>query len=187
MFQQRLGDIAWKLTLNHLENYNFATEWGIPVAPEAYTRTGERFGDQYSNFNAGKILLFLEGLAGLEYSVPNQLFTVHDTMPEDWKWMEFKIPLRMRDQRETRWPHVRFAREHGQNSIAKTITVSDCPLPVRIEPWTEGRVVMRDVTSPVDARRLKESYPNYYRYEFTNPEPVVSARIELNQEKGLRE
>lgn len=187
MFQQRLGDIAWKLTLNHLENYNFATEWGIPVAPEAYTRTGERFGDQYSNFNAGKILLFLEGLAGLEYSLPNQLLTVHDTMPEDWKWMEFRIPLRMRDQRETRWPHVRFVREHGQNSIVKTITVSDCPLPVRIEPWTEERVVMRDVTSPVDAKRLEDSYPNYYRYEFTNPESVVSARIELNQEKGLRE
>ena len=72
MFRQRLGDPAWWLTLNHLENYNFNPDWNFPVAPEAYSRSGKLFGDQYSNFNAGKLLLYLEGLAGLEYSIPSR-------------------------------------------------------------------------------------------------------------------
>ena len=88
MFRQRLGDPAWRLTLNHLQNYNFSQDWNVPVAPEAYTRSGKLFGDQYSNFNAGKVLLYLEGLAGLEYSIPDNRLTVHDTMPptgNGWK------------------------------------------------------------------------------------------------------
>lgn len=56
MFRQRLGDPAWRLTLNHLANYNFNSDWNVPVAPEAYNRSGGLFGDQYSNFNAGKAL-----------------------------------------------------------------------------------------------------------------------------------
>ena len=50
--------------LNHLENYNYHQEWKVPVAPEAYRRNLDLFGDQFSNFNAGEILLF-EGLAGV--------------------------------------------------------------------------------------------------------------------------
>ena len=110
MFRQRLGDPAWRLTLNHLENYNFSSDWNLPLAPEAYTRSGELFGDQYSNFNAGKILLYLEGLAGLEYSIPDNRLVVHDTMPADWQWMEVRIPVQMPGEQETRWPVIRFDR-----------------------------------------------------------------------------
>ena len=38
--------------------------------------------DQYSNFDAGKILPILEGMAGLDYSIPDDTFTVCDNMPE---------------------------------------------------------------------------------------------------------
>jgi hypothetical protein len=72
IFRQHLVKEATELTLNHLENYNYHTEWQIPVAPEAYKRDRTLFGDQYSNFNAGKILLYLEGLAGLKYSIPEK-------------------------------------------------------------------------------------------------------------------
>ena len=36
-------------------------EWGIPSATEGRHLDDSIFGDQYSNFNAGKILLIIEG------------------------------------------------------------------------------------------------------------------------------
>jgi len=93
MFRQNMKAEASVLTLNHLENYNWNDEWGIPVAPEAYRRDLERFGDQYSNFNAGKLLLYLEGLAGLSYSVPEKKIRVTPALPKSWKFMEVRLPI----------------------------------------------------------------------------------------------
>ena len=39
-------------------------ENGIPVAPEGRDSSYALFGDSFSNFNAGKILLILEGIGG---------------------------------------------------------------------------------------------------------------------------
>ena len=78
MFKQGFPKIASELTLNHLENYNYHKGWKVPIAPEAYRRNLDLFGDQFSNFNAGKILLFIEGLVGVSYSVPDQIFKIRD-------------------------------------------------------------------------------------------------------------
>ena len=59
---------------------------GIPIAPEAIKETLELHGDQYSNFNAGKILLILEGIFGLSYSVINDSFTVAEHF--DWSFID---------------------------------------------------------------------------------------------------
>ena len=93
MFRQRLSKEASQLTLNHIENYNWSARWNVPVAPEAYRRDLKLFGDQYSNFNAGKILLYLEGLAGLSYSVPKKRLTVNPALPKSWEWMEVRLPI----------------------------------------------------------------------------------------------
>lgn len=135
MFRQGLAKTASELTLNHLENYNYHEEWGIPVAPEAYRRDLSLFGDQYSNFNAGKILLFLEGLAGISYSLPSGVFKVRDAMPTAWEWMELEIPL----MNEAVWTKVRINRQEKAGGITKKITVWNCPLRVKIEPWLEER------------------------------------------------
>jgi len=116
MFRQGLGEVASRLTLNHLANYNYHAEWEIPVAPEAYERNLKLFGDQYSNFNAGKILLYLEGLAGLEYSIPNKTFTVSPALPKEWKWMEVRLPV------DGKWTRVRY--ENNE------VEVSGCQLEV---------------------------------------------------------
>jgi hypothetical protein len=92
MFRQRLPEAA-ELTLNHLTNYNWHAAWEIPVAPEAYRRDGTPFGDQYSNFNAGKILLILEGLAGLKYSVPDRRIIFRPALPREWNWIEVRLPI----------------------------------------------------------------------------------------------
>ena len=93
MFRQRLVKPATELTLNHLANYNFHDEWKIPVAPEAYQRDLTLFGDQYSNFNAGKILLYIEGFGGLKISVPEKKLTIQPALPDVWEWMEFRLPI----------------------------------------------------------------------------------------------
>lgn len=120
IFRQGLLEEAAGLTLNHLENYHYHDEWKIPVAPEAYRRDLTLFGDQYSNFNAGKILLYLEGLGGLRYSIPDNKFTIRPALPESWEWMEIRFPLA--DQ----WTRIRYTRGGVQ--------VSGCPLAVSSAP-----------------------------------------------------
>ena len=93
MFRQGLKKTASKLTLNHLANYNYHEDWQVPVAPEAYRRDLTLFGDQYSNFNAGKLLLYIEGLAGLRYSLPDQTLSIDPALPETWQWMELRLPI----------------------------------------------------------------------------------------------
>ena len=162
MFRQRLGDPAWRLTLNHLENYNFHSDWNIPVAPEAYRRDGKLFGDQYSNFNAGKILLYLEGLAGLKYSVPENKLVVLDTMPTNWTWMEVRLPITIQGEKETHWPVIRYERSQSEDEITKTIRVTDCPLQITIEPWPEEKQVIRSDLQPPNGRMQTGARPPHY-------------------------
>jgi hypothetical protein len=42
---------------------------------------------QYYNFNAGKLLLLLEGLGGLRYSGHDDCFTFTDNLPQEWSFM----------------------------------------------------------------------------------------------------
>lgn len=119
MFRQRLADVASRLTLNHIEGYNYHPQWQIPVAPEAYRRDLTLFGDQYSNFNAGKILLFLEGLAGLRLSLPERTLTVRPALPKAWDWMEVRLPI------AGQWTSVRYSKS---GAIAK-----GCPLEVVVQ------------------------------------------------------
>ena len=116
LFKQGLGGEAASLTLNHIENYNYHSEWDIPVAPEAYRRDLSLFGDQFSNFNAGKILLYLEGLAGLKYSIPRDRMTVAPALPVEWDWMELRLPI------NRQWTRIRYERGGVQ--------VTGCPLKV---------------------------------------------------------
>lgn len=185
MFRQRLGDPAWRLTLNHLTRYNFNSDWNIPVAPEAYTRSGKLFGDQYSNFNAGKLLLYLEGLAGLEYSIPDQKLVVHDTMPTNWNWMEFRLPIRMPDEKKTRWPVIRYERneikkDDGSGSeITKSIRVTDCPLQITIEPWSEEKRVIRSDMQPANGRKRKTRRDPHTSYAFDATQSTAEVKLRL--------
>ena len=120
MFCQGLLEEATELTLNHIENYNYHPEWKIPVAPEAYRRDRTLFGDQFSNFNAGKILLYLEGLAGLNYSLPEQQLSIRPALPKSWEWMEVRLPI------AGQWTKIRYARD--------SVQVRGCPISVSPDP-----------------------------------------------------
>ena len=134
MFKQGFPKIASELTLNHLENYNYHQEWEVPVAPEAYRRDLKLFGDQYSNFNAGKILLFLEGFAGLSYSIPENTLSIRDSLPLEWDWMEVDIPI----ADHAGWTNIRIERKKGFfGGMQKKISVEGSSLPVKIETWLD--------------------------------------------------
>ena len=136
MFKQGFPKIASDLTLNHLENYNYHQEWKVPVAPEAYRRNLDLFGDQFSNFNAGKILLFIEGLAGVSYSIPDRIFKIRDSMPLAWEWMEFDFPIGEKND----WTKIRFERNKTFfGGERKKITVKDSPYPLKIDVWLDDR------------------------------------------------
>ena len=79
LYLHTVDRLANKFTLAHLKGYNM--EDGVPVAPEGRDSNFTLFGgnhqwpdlsrtdlylivDKYSNFNAGKILLILEGIGG---------------------------------------------------------------------------------------------------------------------------
>jgi len=186
MFRQRLGEPALQLTLNHLTHYNFNAEWNMPVAPEAYTRSGKLFGDQYSNFNAGKLLLYLEGLAGLEYSIPDNRLVLHDTMPTNWKWMEVRLPIRMPGGKKTCWPAIRYERSESERDgdnrteITKSIRVTECPLRITIEPWSEEKRVIESESQPSNGRKPSATrFPHYSRYVFDEGQSSASVKLRL--------
>ena len=162
IFRQGFPKIASDLTLNHLENYNYHDGWGIPVAPEAYRRDLALFGDQYSNFNAGKILLFLEGFAGISYSISDNIFHIKDSMPTNWDWMEFDIPIG--DQND--WTKVRYERKKGfLGGQKKLITVSNCPLRVKFEPWLDqGELNGNPDLNGANFIEQNATHPNYLAF-----------------------
>ena len=136
MFKQGFPKIASELTLNHLENYNYHHGWKVPIAPEAYRRNLDLFGDQFSNFNAGKILLFIEGLAGVSYSVPDQILKIRDSMPLAWEWMEFDFTIGEKND----WTKIRFERNKTFfGGERKKITVKNSPYPIKIDVWLDDR------------------------------------------------
>ena len=88
------------------------------MAPEAYRRDLALFGDQYSNFNAGKILLYLEGFGGLDVSVPEGELRVRPALPAAWDWMEIRLPV------AGEWTRLRYGRDG--------VEVSGSPLEVDV-------------------------------------------------------
>lgn len=138
MYKHHVDDAANALTLHHLKNYNM--RWGIPVAPESLKDTLELHGDEYSNFNAGKILLILEGIFGLSYSVVDDTFTVADNMPPEWSFMETYVPVNEGGQ--TRWTRVRIDRSEQGGTVTKSVEVEgNTQATLNIEPWMEGKTL----------------------------------------------
>lgn len=163
MYDRHVGKNANVMGLGHLKKYNL--EWGIPVAPESYDSDWGIWGDQYSNFNAGKILLILGGIAGLDYSIPDGTFEIADNMPDDWTFMELKVPVTQPGQ--TDWVDVRVDRSVlGAGAIEKTITVTGNPLAtLKVQPWVEEKSVL---SSPNGAD--PQAPPGHLSYSFSSAE-----------------
>ena len=140
LYLKNIDGLANKFTLNHLKKYNM--QWGIPVAPEARRMNMEMHGDQYSNFNAGKILLILEGIGGLKYSNDEDTFTFTDSLPTNWSFMEFHVPVKKPGQ-EVQWVKARAERQIVGAEVIKTVTVLDNPFTnLVIQPWADDNAIL---------------------------------------------
>lgn len=139
LYLHNVDGLANKFTLAHLKLYNM--EWGIPVAPEARQSDFSMFGDQYNNFNAGKILLFLEGIGGIRYSTHEDSFTFADNLPLDWTFMEFQVPVQK--DGAISWVKARAERKvQDGGTISKTVTVESNPFKnLIVAPWAEDAKV----------------------------------------------
>jgi hypothetical protein len=126
------------------------------------------FGDQYSNFNAGKILLFLEGFAGISYSLPNQTLSVREAMPSAWDWMEFEIPILNKTGRTK----IRVERQNKNGGLNKKIIVENCPLKVKLELWSEEKKV---VSSDSNLSNTNASRPHSIAFE--SPDVVSKSSL----------
>jgi len=140
MYKRHVGTNANVCGLAHLKKYNM--HWGVPIAPESWDKTPAPWGDQYSNFNAGKILLILEGIAGLDYSVPGDTFTVCDTMPTTWDFMELMVPVTKSGR--TCWTRVNIRRQtRPDGTVAKAVAVSgNTQSRLCIQPWLEDKTLL---------------------------------------------
>ena len=173
MYNCHVGRNANVCALAHLKRYNM--KWNIPIAPESWSMKPFPWGDQYSNFNAGKILFILKGMAGLDYSIPDSTFTVCDNMPEQWSSMELRVPMKVKGK--MRWPIVRYQRETKGDIVRKTISVSGNPLAnLKLQPWLEEGALL----SAPKGYTTKDQGRNHIGYSF-KAAPKASVTIKIKK------
>jgi hypothetical protein len=166
LFKHHICEEGNYLTLKHLKQYNM--EWGMPVAPEARKKTPwpDLWGDQYSNFNAGKIDLLIEGIGGLNYSFADSTFTFADHLPKEWGFMEWRVPVKHYNWSEPKWVTARAEKTVEDGKVIKRSSVSGNPLKnLIIEPWHEGREVSATVPE-----NLISNGENHFEALFTDSE-----------------
>ena len=145
LYLHAVDTLANKFTLTHLKGYHL--ERGIPFASEARNMDFNLFGDQYSNFNAGKILLILEGIGGLRYSMPDDSFTFSDNLPLEWSFMEFRVPV-YKAGNDVAWVSTRAERRCDGATVTKAVHVSLNPFGnLYIRPWAEDAEVLSSLPS----------------------------------------
>jgi len=168
--------IALDATLEHFKLNHIQED--IPVAPESREADFSLWGDQYSNFNAGKILSLVEGVGGFSYSISGSEFIQKGSLPTEWKFMEWRIPIRLSpESTDVHWVLVREDRHCTlvENEWIKTIHVQSNPLDLlMVEPWTEEAQVISIeaiINTPVNRTVRVESVStgsDRPKFNFTN-------------------
>ena len=177
MYATDLEEYANTFAIDHLKKYNYNEEWGVPCAPEGIGDDYEFFGDQYSNFNAGKILVILEGIFGLSYSVIDSQFTVADNLPTQWQYMESFVPIK-EDGNEVEWVRVFVKRNEAGQNVRKKITVENNPLTTtNINPWLENKALIQ----PPAGYLYNSTDLGHLQYAYTGVE-AATVEFDLTEE-----
>lgn len=138
MWMHDVTKIALDATLGHLKLNNM--QEGIPVAPESRQADFTLWGDQYSNFNAGKIISLVEGVGGFSFSIIDNTFVQRESLPLHWSYMEWYVPIRTSSVSTVHWVSIREERycTSIQDEWIKVITLESNPLDsLTLKPWTE--------------------------------------------------
>ena len=174
LYIHSIDGLANKITLAHLKKYHM--EWNhIPVAPEARHFDGTLHGDQYSNINAGKILLIIEGIGGMKYSIHEDTFTFADNLPKEWDFMEFHVPVLVSDSGNVTWVKCRSERQQLGEKILKTVTVESNPFrKLIISPWLDDLELI--TSSVIGTNPNPPAGHTTWEFEDSNANIVVQLR-----------
>jgi len=143
-YMHKVSWFANKALLAHLKRYNMQN--GMPVAPEARRIDNTEFGNQFNNFNAGKIQLMLQGLSGIKISNSDDTFTFADNLPSNWTYMEYQVPVRKNNA--VVWVKARAERVQNGNTVTKRVFVENNPFSrLRLQPWAEEALLTSSTPS----------------------------------------
>jgi hypothetical protein len=178
LYLHNVDGLANKFALAHLKKYNM--ENGVPVAPETRTKDFAPHGDQFSNFNAGKILNIIEGIGGIRYSVSNDSFTFADNLPTDWSYMEYHIPVMKGG--DAMWVKTRAERSQKGHTVTKTVSVDSSPFKnLIVEPWTEDA----RVKSTRPATTVSDPAPGHVGWRFQSSGASVVLELSVGHDAQL--
>jgi len=176
LFLHHVDGLATNFTVRHLTGYHMDEHRGrtVPMAPEARKKDMSRHGDQFSNFNAGKIINILEGLGGLTYSVHDDSFTFADNLPLAWDWMEFRVPvIATASSNSTTWVTARTERLRTGAMATKTVTVENNPFTnLYVQPWGDDLTV---ASSMPNSHRMADSPPGHASWHFDSSKPNTNS------------
>ncbi len=135
MFRHRCSAEAVHCTLGHIRGMH--REFGYPISPESWDGNSKPWGSMYYNWDGAIIPLFIERLAGIRYSIPEQTLTVRDHLPDTWDFIEIQTPIVK--EGETKWAFIRIER----TKEGKAVEVRNNPLEqLRVESWLEDRPLL---------------------------------------------
>lgn len=139
MFRHHRDAEAIHCTLGHING--MLRDFGYPIAPECWDPDYKPWGDMYYNWDGAMVLLLIERLAGIQYSLPESTFTICDHLPEAWDYIDTIVPVEK--DRNIHWVQVKISRNQRDDKVKKTISVKGNPLKkTLIQPWLEGRELL---------------------------------------------
>jgi len=162
MFRNHCDAEAVQATLGHING--MVKDFGFPVAPECWDPDYKPWGSMYYNWDGAMVPLIIGRLAGVTWSVPENTFKVSDHLPESWDYVHTFTPVKQ--GQKVNWCEVKVTRKKKWWNIAKEITVKSCPLEnIVIEPWLEGRELIKSTPSISKNKTLQSGHA---AYEFSN-------------------
>ncbi len=178
---------------------NFGTTWYSPgvrmnlvgsveLSWDMYLKSGDRkflntvynelFRPLYWDNNGPITDLVLKRLAGVQYSIPDQTFTVREHMPETWDFLDVQVPIAQND--DVDWVQVRVEQRQTKRGVRKSVSVKNNPLrKLVIEPWLADRDI---VSSVPDAAT---SPPGHHRFAYADTRDK-SLVLDLGETKVVR-
>lgn len=146
LFRHNVSAAAVALTEAHTRA--MVSTYNDVVFPESWDNFAEPWGDQYYNWDGTVVLLYLERLAGISYTVAGgeSALAVQDHLPPGWPHIEVVVPVPTAFGGST---SVRVL-VNRTGPREKTVTVTGNPLrELRIQPWREeaGAVVGFEATA----------------------------------------
>ena len=195
LYMHHVSDVGNKALLAHLKRYNM--EHGLPVAPEMRRLSLVEAGNQFNNFNAGKIQLYLQGLGGIKVSNSNDSLTFAPSLPTNWTFMEYRVPVMRRLDSDTdggattTWVKARVERSRASGGAAATATtkvsVENNPFSnLMVAPWAEGATVTSSSPPGASPSMTSGSLDGHQRWTFTGQAANTTA-VELVLDYNGRE